>query len=98
MLRRILHDWSDAKCVEILSHLADAAAPDTSIFISELVVPEHLGEKDAAIICSDMAMMHMGGKERTEEQWSALLADAGLRLVKVWNGFERESLLESRRM
>ncbi|KAF7358237.1 hypothetical protein MVEN_00872500 [Mycena venus] len=39
MLRFILHDWSDARCVKILQNLRDAAQPSTQLVIIERIIP-----------------------------------------------------------
>jgi hypothetical protein len=39
-MHKIMHDWPDAECVEILTHLRDAMAPDSRIFINDCIVPE----------------------------------------------------------
>lgn len=93
-LRRILHDYSDAKCLEILSHIVAAAAPDTRILISEAVDPGTSTEADLPMICADFAMLNIGGKERTEAQFRTLLGAAGLKLVKVWK-LPADCLLEA---
>ena len=95
-LRRILHDYSDAKCIVILKHLAAAAAPDTLILVSEMMVPGIVGEGELPIVCMDMSMMNMGGKERSEKQFADILTAAGLELTKVWKGFGTDRLLEAR--
>ncbi|KAI0124104.1 catechol O-methyltransferase [Xylariales sp. AK1849] len=95
-LRRVLHDYSDDKCVEILKHLIAAAKEDTVILISEMMVPADIGESELPIICMDMSMMNMGGKERSEKQWIKVLHAAGLELKNVWKGFGTDRLLETR--
>lgn len=92
----MLHDYADTKCVEILKHLAAAAAPDTVILISEMMVPATIGEAELPIVCMDMSMMNMGGKERSEKQFSEILTAAGLELANVWEGFGTDRLLEVR--
>ena len=42
-LRNVLHDWDDASCVTILSHLRDVmikAPKSAKILIDEMAVPE----------------------------------------------------------
>lgn len=95
-MRRVLHDYSDTKCIEILKHLAAAAAPDTVILISEMIMPATIGEGELPIVCMDMSMMNMGGKERSEKQFAELLNAAGLELTKVMEGYGTDRLLEAR--
>lgn len=94
-LRRVLHDYSDEKCLAILRHLTAAAEEDTVILISEMMVPAKIDEGELPIVCMDMSMMNMGGKERSEKQWAALLSAAGLELKSVWKGFGTDRLLEA---
>ena len=91
-----MHDYSDTKCIEILKHLAAAAARDTVILISEMMVPTIIGEGELPVVCMDMSMMNMGGKERSENQFVEILTAAGLELTKVWEGFGADRLLEAR--
>ena len=37
-MRMILHDWSDAKCVQILKRLRAAAQPNTRLLIIDMLV------------------------------------------------------------
>ena len=46
LLKSVLHDWSDDLCIKILSHIRDAAGPDTQLLISERVVSYACVEKD----------------------------------------------------
>ena len=95
-MRRVLHDYSDSKCVDILKRLAEAAAPDTVVLISEVVVPPTVGEGQLPMICTDMNIMNMGGKERSEKQFADILTAAGFELAKAWKGFGTDRLLEAR--
>jgi O-methyltransferase domain len=83
-LRRISHDYSDADNVRILSHLANVMAPDSRVLIADMVMPRRVGEADLAAAVMDCTVMVMGGKERTEEGFRAILEQAGLVLVRVW--------------
>lgn len=80
-LRRILHDWADPACVQILQHLAAAMDPHTSrVVIADQVLPNKGVAPESAFV--DTLMMTITGGERTEKQWVALLARAGLRLER----------------
>ncbi|MFC7249292.1 methyltransferase [Halomicroarcula sp. GCM10025324] len=76
LMKHILHDWSDAECVEILSTVREAAPDDARLFVCELVVPgpdqSHLSK------LFDIHMMVSGtGKERTEAEYAELFEKAG---------------------
>lgn len=81
-LSQILHDWDDARSLTILRNCRTAMSPHARLLISELVVPDR--GLPPAIAFMDMQMMViLTGKERTEAEFSALLASAGLELVRV---------------
>lgn len=81
-MRTILHDWNDAKCSIILSHLRDAMADDSYVVLDEIVVPPK--GADAALVLYDLTMMvALGARERSESQWRNLLGGAGLRVERL---------------
>tara|TARA_R110002060_G_scaffold49776_3_gene60693 strand:+ start:1731 stop:2537 length:807 start_codon:yes stop_codon:yes gene_type:complete len=82
-IRRCLHDWPDADCIEILKNIAAAMSASTSrIVISEVILPDQ--GADLETVWSDLTMMTFAGCERTLQQWEALLDAAGLRLEKTY--------------
>jgi O-methyltransferase domain len=83
-MRMIMHDYADAVCVSILSRLAEAMAPDSRVLIADMVMPQRVGEADFPAAILDQCVMTMGGKERTENGFRAIMEPAGLELVKVW--------------
>ncbi|KAL9008113.1 MAG: hypothetical protein Q9173_006729, partial [Seirophora scorigena] len=82
--RAIFHDWPDRSCQQILSLTAAAMKPNYSkLLISEFVLPD----TDTALFPATLDVQMMGlhaGMERSEKHWKALLASAGLEVVKIW--------------
>jgi hypothetical protein len=39
-MHKIMHDWPDHECVQILTHLRDAMSIDSRIFINDCILPE----------------------------------------------------------
>ncbi|KAK7751768.1 hypothetical protein SLS62_006253 [Diatrype stigma] len=87
-LHHILHDWSDAKCMEILAQLKAAMKPGYSkLLLHEMIVPETGASTHNAML--DMTMMFFNsGLERTERQWRELLDAAGFEVLKFWPPLE----------
>lgn len=80
----ILHDWSDYKCLEILSGLKSAMKPGYSLLLlHEMIIPEMGASGFHAML--DLTMMAFNsGMERTGSQFTALLNKAGFEVIKIW--------------
>ena len=95
LLKSILHDWPDDRCVEILRTCVRGLRPDGVVLVVETVLGRPGFEVEAAF--SDLNMLVLpGGRERSEEQYGALFAAAGLRLTRVVDTPTRMSVLEGR--
>lgn len=80
-MRWILHDWDDGKAIKILQVLRDSVQPGTKLLLGEFVVTEHLSKVAAQWMLS---MLLYGGTERTEREYSALLASSGWKITKLY--------------
>ncbi|WP_197001558.1 methyltransferase [Longispora fulva] len=80
VLARILHDWDDDRCREILRHCADAMPAHATLLIVERVLPTD-GAASLATAWDLHMMCNVGGRERTLAHYARLLDDAGLSLV-----------------
>ncbi|KAM0715752.1 hypothetical protein Q7P37_008266 [Cladosporium fusiforme] len=88
-IRACLHDWPDEVCVQILRNVTVAMAADSRLLIVEGLLPEDPQLDLGGLMCfQDMLMLCMGGKERTEEGFGRLAAEAGLVIERVWEGEE----------
>jgi SAM-dependent methyltransferase len=84
VLKTIIHDWDDARCVQVLRNCRARLPADGRVVCVDKVLPP-MGDTGAAgAKLLDMLMMvSLPGKERTEAAWRALYEQAGLRLVAV---------------
>jgi hypothetical protein len=80
VLKFVLHDWNDERCVTILEGCRRAMAPGGRVLVMEHIVPDQQGPHIARFMDLNMMMMTDGGRERTEAAYAALLARAGLAL------------------
>lgn len=92
----ILHDWPDDKAVQILRNIAGSMEKG----YSRLLLQESLMSDEkplAKVTVLDIVMMAVHcSMERSETQWSALLASAGLKIVKIWRSLESiENVIEA---
>jgi SAM-dependent methyltransferase len=86
LLKSILHDWGDDQSRAILENCRRALAEGGKLLIIERLMPERLENTPAhhAIARSDLNMLvGPGGRERTEAEFRALLASAGLHASRV---------------
>ena len=82
-MKMILHDWDDKECLEILSNIQKASVTGSRLFIIEHIVPgpetPHFSKLfDIHMLCA------LTGKERTEEEYLALLKQAGFKHVQTY--------------
>ena len=83
LLKHILHDWSDEASTKILSNVAKAMAPGGHVLVVEQVMTPPGVPHLAKLLDIEMLVMTDGGRERTEAEFAALFARAGLKLVRV---------------
>ncbi len=95
-LHSILHDWSDEDGVKILQNLVPALKRGYSrVLLNEIVVSEERPTL-AATNMDLMMLAHFAVRERTEKEWRDILAQAGLRVVRVYTyPGVAESLIEA---
>lgn len=82
-MRFIMHDYSDPEAANILSQVAKAMAPDSRLLIADSVLPERLVEATLVGGIMDQLMFCIGGRERTEAGFRAILEPNNLDLVTV---------------
>ncbi|KPI22117.1 O-demethylpuromycin O-methyltransferase [Actinobacteria bacterium OK074] len=80
VLSRVLHDWDDDRCREILRHCARAMPATADLLVVERVLPAD-GSPSLATAWDLHMMCNVGGRERRTDHYAQLFADAGLTLV-----------------
>lgn len=82
IMKYVIHDWDDEKCVRILGHCRAGMAPDGRVLVVDHVIPPGNGADWGKLLDINM-MIAPGGKERTKEEFGRLLTRSGLRLKRV---------------
>jgi hypothetical protein len=84
ILKHILHDWDDERCIAILKKCHQAMTSDSKLLIIERIVS--IGNQPDPAKINDLEMMAVtpNGKERTEHEFQALFQSAGFALVKIY--------------
>lgn len=98
VMKFIVHDWGDEEAHAILAKAREAADEATTLVLLEQVIPEvvEVCTDHQAAIRADLTMMGMGGKERTAEEYRALLAGAGWRLERIVPSAGAPSVIEAK--
>lgn len=82
LLKWVIHNWDDERAHRILTTCRQAAAPAARIAVIEQLLPEPWAPSPAHLF--DLVMfVQVGGKERTESEYRALLDASGWRLEQV---------------
>jgi len=94
VLSHVLHDWDDRRCLTILSNCRDAMGGSGRLLVVEMVCPA--GDAPHPGKISDLVMLAItGGMERTEEEYGALLANAGFELARIVPTASAVSVIEA---
>ena len=99
LLKSVLHNWDDARCVQILRGCRNAMAPHGRVLVIERVMADRAGTTahDRAVARSDLNMLvALSGRERTAGEFEALFAQAGLALERNLGRAGDFSLLNAR--
>lgn len=82
LLKSVIHDWDDKQAVEILRACRSAMTAGAKLLLVEYIIRPGNTPDPAKFI--DLLMLVMnGGRERTADDFSRLLAAAGFRLSNV---------------
>jgi orsellinic acid C2-O-methyltransferase len=86
LLKHVIHDWDDERARRILTNVRRAMKRDAKALIVEGIYPARIDTSPASrgAVANDCNMLvATGGRQRTEEEFRALLAAAGLRLTRI---------------
>ena len=86
IMKSVIHNWNDERCVRILQNCRRVLAPGARLLQIDRLMPEKLepSADDLAAVMSDLNMLRgPGGGERTPTELRALLAKGGFRMGTV---------------
>lgn len=82
VMKAVIHDWSDERCATILGHCRDGLGDDGRVVVCEQLITDGPESIPAKMLDLEM-LVGPGGRERTEEEFAALFASAGLEMTRV---------------
>jgi hypothetical protein len=94
--KTIIHDWSDDDARKILRNVRSAMVPTGRVLLYETVVSPRNTASFAKFLDLEMIVMASGGRERTQDEFRALFASAGLKLERIVPTAGPFSILEAR--
>ena len=97
VMKHIVHDWDDARCVTILGRCREAMNANGKVLVVESVVPGRGVPSFAKLLDLQMLVTTHGGKERTEHEFADLFARAELKLTRIVPTPYRVSVIEATR-
>lgn len=81
LVKGVLHDFDDERCVAILENCRRAMSPRSKLLIVErLILPDNRVHQAKTIDLLMMALL--GGRERAHAEWALLMKAAGLAIVR----------------
>ncbi|XP_063161016.1 acetylserotonin O-methyltransferase-like [Candoia aspera] len=86
ILARILHDWTDEKCLQLLSKVYQACKPGGGVLIIEMLLDENRRGPSTAHNFSLKMLLFTEGKERTAAELNVLLRKAGFQEMELKKG------------
>ena len=82
VMKHIIHDWDDERALLILKNIHRAARPGARVVLFEAVLTSGNEPHFAKWIDIEMLVLP-GGRERTEQEYRKLFADAGFKVTKI---------------
>lgn len=96
VLSWIIHDWDDERAKTILANCRHAIRDDGRLLLVEAVLPPGGASGPSFATALDLVMLvAVSGRERTELEYAALLADAGFTLTQVVSTASPMSVIEA---
>jgi hypothetical protein len=86
IMKSIIHDWNDERCMQILRNCHRALKPGAKLLVVDRVMPTGLEATPdhLAVALADLNMLRgPGGCERTENEHRELLSSAEFRMTRV---------------
>jgi ubiquinone/menaquinone biosynthesis C-methylase UbiE len=82
-MKKILHDWPDEQCLQILRNCRRALSPGHKLFIIDIVIDRSSQFYTHQRYMDINMMMSLGSHERDKTSFEVLLSESGFRLVSI---------------
>lgn len=83
IMKWIMHDWPDDRCVTILKNCHAVMDKDAKLLVVDMVMPEQATPSTLAVMWDLHMLVMLNGIERTETEFRRLFSAAGFNLIQV---------------
>jgi hypothetical protein len=87
VLKGVIHDWDDKEALAILRNCRASMSDTSKLLLIDRILPEQIDPEDPSArgnFIQDIQMwLNVNGRERTEQEFRDLLAQASLRLSQI---------------
>jgi len=94
LLKSILHNWDDIAAITILRKCREAMREHGRLLVAERIVPPGNAPSEAKLFDINM-LVSLGGEERTEDEYTSLFDQSGLKLTRTIPTTSHLSLIEA---
>ncbi|CAI9568051.1 unnamed protein product [Staurois parvus] len=82
ILAKIIHDWAEEKCLQLLKKIYLSCRPGGAVLLIEVLLNEDRSGPSISQLLSLNMLLQTEGKERTPSEYSKLLTDSGFRDIQ----------------
>jgi ubiquinone/menaquinone biosynthesis C-methylase UbiE len=97
IMSRVLHDWKDAKVLEILNNINLSLEEKGTLLLFETIIPED-STYDIGITLNFNLLVCVGGKERTLKELRVLLEKSNFKISQILQGKSIMSLIIAKKI
>jgi hypothetical protein len=83
VMANVLHDWDDARALQILRNCRRSMARSGRVLIVERLIPDDPSDAVPTLLSDINMLVITGGRERTNAEYGELLAAAALKIANV---------------
>ena len=83
ILKNILHNWDDERCITILRNCREALEKGGRVLLLERLMPVRAKDNSDTIWLDLCMLAQMGGRERTVDEYHGILAATGFTVTKI---------------
>ncbi|MEE6511918.1 hypothetical protein FKM82_018781 [Ascaphus truei] len=83
IMARIIHDWTEEKCLQLLNKIYKSCKPGGGMLLVEVLLNEDKSGPLSSQLSSLNMLIHTEGKERTPSEYSKMLTASGFKDIQV---------------